>query len=372
MTDCLLVGGGIIGLSLAYELSCRGMAVTVVEQGEWGGQASSAAAGMLAPLKEFSQPGPMLELGMKSLELYPKWAEELEARTGIDVQACKSGLLTVALTEPELGALLEKYKWQKASGYAVEWMTGEEMRRVEPLLTEQAIAGIYSPEEGHINNRMLLNALVAACKKMGATLLSGSVVTGMAKEGGRIVGVETTTGPLRAGHTVIASGAWAGIMAEWLDFAVPVRPVRGQVASVSSSGIPLRTVIFGTSGYITPKLDGKIVLGATEDEAGFQRHVTLSGLAKVLDGVMPYVPALHSAAFQQAWAGLRPATADSMPLLGPVPGWQGVSIAGGHFRNGILLSPVTAKVMADYVESGREDALQPFLPSRFLGSTTNR
>ncbi|MEJ8546353.1 glycine oxidase ThiO [Brevibacillus borstelensis] len=372
MTDFLLVGGGIIGLGLAYELSRRGMTVTVVEQGEWGGQASSAAAGMLAPLKEFSQPGPMLELGMKSLELYPDWVEQLEAITGIDVQACKSGLLTVALTEEEAIPLQEKYKRQKASGYAVQWMTGQEMRRVEPLLTEEAKAGIYSPEEGHINNRMLLNALVAACRRLGATLVSGSVVTKMAIEGSQVVGVETTTGPLRAAHTVIASGAWAGIMVDWLGFSVPVRPVRGQVASVSSSGIPLRTVIFGTSGYITPKLDGKIVLGATEDDAGFQRHVTLSGLSRVLDGVMPYVPALHSAAFQQAWAGLRPATADSMPLLGPVPGWQGVSIAGGHFRNGILLSPVTAKVMADYLESGREEPLQPFLPSRFLGSTMSK
>lgn len=366
MSDCLVVGGGIIGLSLAYELSRRGVSVTLVEQGEWGGQASSAAAGMLAPLKEFALPGPMVELGMDSLRLYPQWAQELEACTAADVQLSLEGLVTVALDEQESEELRAKYLWQKEAGHDVHWLNGRELREVEPLLTERAVAGIYSPGEGHINNRLLLRSLVTACRLQGVTLLAGCVVSGIAVKGGRVVGVETSSGPIRAGHTVIASGAWAGIMMNRLDVAIPVRPVRGQVAAVSSVGVPLRTVIFGKSGYITPKKDGTIVIGATEDESGFRREVTLAGLASVLQGVMPYVPALHEAAFLEAWGGLRPATADGKPLLGPVPGWEGLSLAGGHFRNGILLSPVTAKRMADYLESGQTEQLEPFLPSRFL------
>ncbi|RAT97681.1 glycine oxidase ThiO [Brevibacillus sp. Leaf182] len=367
MSDCLVVGGGIIGLSLAYELSRRGVSVTLVEQGEWGGQASSAAAGMLAPLKEFTAPGPMLDLGMESLALYPEWVAELEELTGGDVQLSLEGLLTVALNEEEVQQLADKYRWQKEAGHAVQWLSNTaQVKEVEPLLTDQVQAAIYSPYEGHINNRMLLRALATACQLQGVKLLSGCVVSGIAVKSGKVIGIETSSGSLRATQTVISSGAWVGMMLEMLGVSVPIRPVRGQIAAVSSVGIPLRTVIFGTTGYITPKKDGKIVIGATEDESGFHRDVTMAGLASVLQGTMPYVPALHSATFLEAWGGLRPATQDGKPLLGPVPGWEGLSIAGGHFRNGILLSPVTAKSMADFVEKGETERLLPFLPARFL------
>lgn len=365
MGNCLVIGGGIIGLSLAYELSQRGMAVTLVEQGEWGGQASSAAAGMLAPLKEFSVPGPMLSLGMESLHVYPDWVRGLEEATGRDVQLAREGLLTVAL-EGEEEALAAKYKRQKEAGYDVHWLDGSEAREVEPLLTEQVTRAIYSPGEGHINNRLLLQALVTACHMQGVRLLSGCVVSKLAVSAGRVIGAETTAGPLRADRTVVCSGAWAGIMLDMLGVSMPVRPVRGQIAAVSSAGIPLRKVIFGSSGYVTPKKDGKIVIGATEDDCGFQQVVTLAGLANVLQGVMPYVPALENAPFLEAWAGLRPATPDGKPLLGSVPGWEGLFLAGGHFRNGILLSPITAIRMADLLEKGTDEPLRPFSPARFL------
>lgn len=369
MGKVLIVGGGIIGLSLAYELAARGKTVTIVEQGDWGGQASSAAAGMLAPLKEFQSVGPLLDLGMESLQSYPRWVEELQAIAGGDVQLSLEGLLTVALDEEEEEAFYKKYLWQKARGYEVQWLRGKELQDVEPLLTDQAVAAIYSPGEGHINNRFLLRALVTACRKLGVDMRSGCVVSKLLHRAGCVEGVETSSGRIYADHTIICSGAWAGIMMQMLDVSIPVRPVRGQIAAVSSIGIPLRTVIFGSSGYLTPKKDGRIVIGATEDESGFQREVTLSGLAHVLQGALPYVPALHAAAFLEAWGGLRPATADGKPILGEIPGISGISLAGGHFRNGILLSVVTAKRMADWLETGNQEQLEPFSPGRFVTET---
>lgn len=362
--DCIVVGGGIIGLGLAHELASRGVSVTLIEQREWGGEASAAAAGMLAPLKEFKERGPSFQLGVASLSLYPEWVSRLEEETGIDVQLKREGILTVASQEAEITALHEKYLWQKEAGCSVEWITEPALHEWEPLLCPEMKAGIFSAAEGDINNQLLLKALLAACRRRGVKLLQGTIVTGLLTKGNRVVGVNTTAGELHASHTVIASGAWAGIMAAWIGFDVKIRPVRGQIAAVSSGGIPLRHVIFGPAGYIVPKRDGRLVIGATEDEAGYCRDVTAEGLSRVLQGVLSIIPSLASTAFLQAWAGLRPASPDGLPLLGPVPHWEGVSLAAGHFRNGILLAPITAKLMANWLTENEEKPLLPFAPVR--------
>ncbi|NGQ96647.1 glycine oxidase ThiO [Brevibacillus sp. SYP-B805] len=367
--ECLITGGGIIGLSLARELADRGMSVTVVEQGEWGGQASSAAAGMLAPLKEFKEEGPLFELGIGSLALYPAWIERLKEETGLDPQMKLDGVLTVAQHEQEIEALLARYRWQQAVGCAVEWVEGQALHELEPLLSREMKAGIYSPGEGDVNNQLLLKALLADCVRRGVQLRQGTIVTGFLTAGTRVTGLQTTAGDLHADHTVVTAGAWASVIAAMLDVELPVYPVRGQVATVASAGIPLRHVIFGPTGYMVPKRDGRIVIGATEDEAGYRREVTLGGLSQVLNGVLPLVTVLRDAAFLQAWAGLRPATADGLPFLGPLPGWDGVSMAAGHFRNGILLAPITAKLMADWLCEGKMTPLVPFLPERVTGKT---
>ncbi|UFJ41194.1 glycine oxidase ThiO [Brevibacillus humidisoli] len=364
-SDCLVVGGGIIGLSLAYELAGRGLTVTIVEQGDWGGQASAAAAGILGPLQEFDQPGPLLELGLASLALYPQWVDQLRELTGIDAQLGLEGIMRVAMNEQELDQFRERYNWQKAEGCRVEWLDQQQLRQWEPMIASDARGAIFSPDEGHVSNQLLLQALAAACRKRGVRMLAGTVAIAPVISGGRVLGMETTTGVCHAAETIIAAGAWASVIGQWLGLQLPIRPVRGQVAAVSSESVQLRRVIFGASGYLVPKKDGRIIIGATEDEAGFRRGVTLAGLAKVLNGVLPYVPNLQQADFLTAWSGLRPATADGLPLLGPLPGWEGIAVASGHFRNGILLSPVTAKWMADYVTGGERHPLRPFLPERF-------
>lgn len=365
MTDCIIVGGGIIGLSVAYELSRRGVSVTVLEQDEWGGQASAAAAGMLAPLKEFNKPGPVLDLGMASLTRYSEWVQELQDETGHDVQLCLDGLITVAMDEQEAELLRAKYSWQNSAGYDLAWLDRKALLELEPLLSPDVEAGTFSAGEGHVNNRLLLQVLVTACQQRGVTLVKGAVVTSFLTGSGRVLGVMTSAGAYQADVTVIAAGAWANIIGGWLGLSIPVRPVRGQIAAVSSVGIPLRRIIFGSTGYIVPKKEGKLVIGATEDEAGYRREVTLAGLANVCNGVLPYLPALRKANFLQAWAGLRPATIDGQPILGPVPGWDGLVIGGGHFRNGILLSPITAQLIAGYITAGRAEPLESFLLERF-------
>ncbi|WP_241236311.1 glycine oxidase ThiO [Brevibacillus marinus] len=363
-SDCLVVGGGIIGLSLAYELAGRGLQVALVEQANLGGQASAAAAGILGPLQEFDQPGPLLDLGLASLALYPQWVEEVREVGGVDPQLMLEGILRVAMNEQEEAQLRERYAWQKAAGCRVEWLDAQQLRQLEPELAASARAALYSAEEGNVNNQMLLMALAAACRRRGVRLLPGTVAIGAITSGRRVLGIETTAGACHAAQTVITAGAWASVIARWLSVDLPIRPVRGQVAAVSSEEVSLRRVIFGYGGYLVPKKDGRIVLGATEDEAGFRQGVTLGGLAAVLNGALPYVPKLKQAPFLAAWSGLRPATADGLPLLGPLPGWDGIAVASGHFRNGILLSPITAKRMADYLCAGSVEPLRPFSPER--------
>jgi len=362
--DVIVVGGGIIGLSLAYELATRGASVTLLEQGQWGGEASQAAAGMLAPYKEFKEAGPLFELGRKSLLLYPEWALQLENETGIDVQLKRGGILTVAASEGEITELHAKFVWQKNAGCNLEWLAADVLHEREPLLSPKMQAGIFSTDEGDVNNQLLLKALHAACLRRGVVMYEGNVVTGLVTTGDRVIGVKTTAGEFHASHTVLTAGAWAGIMAEWLGFVNQVRPIRGQIAAVSSAGVPLRHVVFGPDGYLVPKRDGRIILGATEDEAGYCRSVTAGGVNRVLHGVQMIIPAVADAVFLQAWAGLRPASPDGLPLLGPVPDWEGISMAAGHFRNGILLAPVTAKLMADWLVEGKGQPLIPFYPGR--------
>lgn len=365
--DVILAGGGIIGLSLAHELASRGVTVTLIEQGAWGGEASQAAAGMLAPLKEFKEEGPLFRLGLASLSLYPQWAERLQTETGIDVQLKRDGVLTVASEESEITDLRAKYRWQKEAGCNLAWLEKDALQELEPLLSEKLMAGIYSPEEGDVNNRLLLKALLSASRGLGVKLMPATVITGLASRGERIIGVQTTQGEILADHTVITAGAWASVLAGWLGYPGVVYPVRGQIASVSAANHPLRHVVFGPGIYIVPKQDDRLIIGATEDEAGYCRDVTAGGLIRVLQGVQSLVPSLAEAAFLQAWAGLRPATFDGLPLLGPVPGWEGVSLAAGHFRNGILLAPITAKMMADWLVGGNAELLKPFFPARILG-----
>lgn len=364
-SDIIVVGGGIIGLSIATELANSGIAVTLIEQGMFGGEASVAAAGMLAPLKEFTKPGPLLDMGIRSLQLYDNWVSELKEATGIDCQLSTAGILTVAMTEMEEDWLQERYQWQKTEGYDIRLLSTGEVHERESHLSKKIRQAIYSPHEADINNRLLLEALVIQAEKRNVHLLQNTAVIGLKQTGHKITGVVTNKGEMEANHVIVASGAWAADILRQVGVDVPVYPVRGQIASVGSDNSPLSHVVFGKNGYLVPKQDSRIIVGATEDLAGFERSTTVYGVSTVLKGAMSIVPAISQAPFLQAWAGLRPATVDGYPILGPVPDWTGLTIACGHYRNGILLAPLTAKWIAEYVRSGETEHMSAFLPERF-------
>ena len=366
--DVVVVGGGVIGCSVAYHLRGLGLSTLVLESGQMGGQATRAAAGMLAPLTESRGPGPFLELGLRSLAMFEPLADALREESGVDVELRRSGLLLLALDAAEERDLRERLAWLRELDAGVRWLTPTEVRELEPLATEAVCGALFVPREGHISSTRWLDALALAARRRGVQMREGCPVIGVLADGGRATGVLTAEGPVSCGHVVIAAGAWAGLLAANLGIRVPVFPVRGQVLALR--GRPVSGVIlFGRPGYVVSKPDGSVIVGATEDEVGFDNRVTAGGMLQLLEVVPAIAPALAGAQFLRAWAGLRPASADLLPVIGPAPGLEGVTLAGGHYRNGILLSPVTGALVAKLIAQGEMDPmLGPLNPARFANA----
>jgi glycine oxidase len=387
--DVAIVGGGIVGCAVAYYLARAGARVTVLERDRIAAEASSAAAGMLAPLAEGAAPGPFLDLALASLSRFPSLADELRGATGIDVELLTPGLLRPALDETEAEEYRASLAWQRQQGLPVRWLDAAEARAIEPCLTPAVRGAVYSEAEHQVNPPRLTEALARAAAGHGAVLHLGASVRGLLREGDRIVGVRLADGELRADHVVLAAGAWAAACGEWLGVPVPVEPVKGQMLAILPSpgpggrggnspsvmrgrgeapvtglppelgggggprsgggGRPLRHTLYARDGYLVPKADGTIYVGATVERAGYDRRVTAAGISHLLGLLGKLAPALADATFVRAWAGLRPGTPDHLPILGPVPGFKGVSLATGHYRNGILLAPITGELIAQAV-----------------------
>ena len=317
---------------------------------------------MLLPFGEAHSEGPFLAWAERSLGLFAELCRELRERSGVDPEYEASGALHVAGSSAEAAAL--RAKAARFGGRDLEWLAPEEARDLEPALSPELCGALLSPREAHVRSPLLAEAYAAAALELGARIERGVSCEGLRSEGSRVLGVATATGPRDAGAVLLCAGVWTPATA---PFALPIEPVRGQILSLDSCRPPLRRIVAGADAYLVPKRDGRVVVGATEERVGFDRRVTAAGLASLLAAAPRLVPALADSAFRDAWAGLRPCTPDGLPVIGRAPALEGLLVAAGHHRNGVLLSPVTGRLVADLVlGKPLPEGAEAFRPERFL------
>jgi len=365
-TDVLIVGGGIVGFSLAYALRKRGVEVVVLDQGGGGMQASRAASGLLAPLKPFAKlEDPFTQFLLFCLTSFPQLVQELEEFTGIAVEYEPTGTMRMR-PRKELARLTAwSAAWQQA-GFPVEVLTDDDIRRYEPAAAIGTAVAVYRPDEPQVNAVQLLQAWMRAAITAGAAFSPHQTVTAVDHLSRRIQGVRTAEGrAIACQHFVLATGAWAALGGQWLGVTLPVHPVRGQSLLLPQPNPSIRHILFGQGIYLAPKHNGTLIIGTVRDEVGFATATTPEGIAWLHDRAAQLVPALSEYPVEQAWAGLLPVTPDTRPILGPVSCWDNVTFACGHNGYGLLLA-AAADLLAEHIVTGQvASQLGPFLLERF-------
>jgi glycine oxidase len=353
--DAVIVGGGIIGLTCAWRAAQRGARVAVVERSEPPAGATRVAAGMLAPVGElaFGEPE-LLKLTLAASELYPDFIAELERASSVTTGYRRDGALHIALDRDEAAELRRVHELQRSLDLGAEWLPPRRCRELEPGLTPSFNGGVHAPDEASVDPRALTDALLAALNvEHGVDLLTGTGVEAALRDGERIVGVRTESGnELRATTVILAAGAWSG-QVDWLPEAArpPVRPVKGQILELRSrdGSAPCQRIVASERIYLVPRPDGRLIAGATVEEQGFDAVVTAGGVHELLREAYRLLPEVAEMELVEAAAGLRPGTPDNLPLVGP-SGVDGLLWATGHYRNGILLAPLSANALVDELE----------------------
>lgn len=369
--DVVVIGGGVIGCAIAYQLSKRGIDVLIVERSTIGQEASSAATGLLAPIRPFAKrDDTYMALQLASLALFSEFIPELEASSGISVEYERTG--TLRMVRPEQANRLQEWvKDWKQAGFRMEVLTENMLRSQEPLLSAEKTCALYNADEPQLQAPLLTRAYALAAARMGATLLEGCEVTSLLTKFGKVRGVATAQGEISCDHVVLAAGAWSSLCGEWLNISIPVRPVVGQSFALKQP-TPLRHIVFGQGIYLAPKRDNVLFVGATHEDNGFHPQVTSAGIAQLTTDMIALIPAFSHIPIERAWAGLRPKTSDSRPIIGGVPGWENVSIATGHGGFGMLLSLITGVTIADFILTNREpEIIHPFSLARFEKKVTS-
>jgi glycine oxidase len=362
MSDVIVIGGGVMGTSIAWRLAQAQVSTTVLERAIPGAEASSAAAGILAAQEEAEGPGPLAELALASRARFPALADELRAATSVDIAYRPVGLVSLAESADAEARLEARYGWQRQRGRVVKWLRGAELRAVEPGVAAEFEAGLHFPDDHQLDPRPYGRALAIAAERAGVRFHTGAVVRRIVHEGGRVVGVDTDAGRMSAGHVVLAAGSWSSLVEGTGLGHQAVRPMRGQIARLETRPPAVRGTIVGPGGYLVGRADGTVLAGSTMELAGFDKSVTAGGLAHVLGSALKMVPALATAPVVETWANFRPTTGDRLPILGPGQ-TPGLWLATGHFRNGILLSPITAEIVRDLITTGTASCgvdLEPF------------
>jgi glycine oxidase len=347
--DALVLGAGVMGCAVAFELARRGARVTVLERSVPGAEASSAAAGMLGAQAEAHEEGDFLNLCLRSRARFPAWADALRDATGIDVEHRVCGILRVAHDEDAATQLAMDVAWQNEMGLSADLFEGDLAREIEPALGKTVIAAAQFPRDGRVDPPAWLRALRIGAERAGARFRLGAVVRRVVSEGGRAIGAELEDGErLLAGNVVVAAGSWSTLVEGTGVPTAAIKPARGQIVQLLVPSPVQHTIVWGPRAYLCPRDDGRVLVGSTLEFVGYQRGVTAKAVRDLIDAAIADVPALEHAAFDRAWSSFRPYTKDELPLLGRT-GIDKLWFASGHYRNGILLSPITGEVITALV-----------------------
>lgn len=368
--DVVIVGGGVIGCMAAYELLEAGLQVTLLERGELGQEASLASGGQLVPLHlaEDGETSPLFEFQQASTYLFDELVPELEEASGVRMGYMRTGILRVAEGEDECDRLARTFAaWQRNVDMPVDWLDIDELHRLEPELGANVHGGIFSPDERTISSGRFVEALGRVLRSRGVDVREGVPATGIRHNERNVHAVETLQGDISTTEVVLAAGAWTGLCSRWFGRTLPITPMRGQMVAVRPRTPILGTTTVSYNGSITPRPDGMVTAGSTYEDVGFDDHTTVEGIRGILQTLPRLVPALADATFVRAWSGLRPWSSDGLPVVGRLPGWNGITLASGHGKYGITGAPGTGCAVRGLIVDGRADAVHAVMsPARFV------
>lgn len=368
-SEVLIIGGGVIGLAIARSLALKGVTdICLLEKGNIGREASFAAAGMLAPQVEADANDDFFRLACQSRDQYPSFAAALLSETDIDVELDTRGTLYLALAQDDEEECEHRYNWQNRIGLQVEKLSAESARQLEPCLNPSLRSALFFPNDIQVENRRLLCALLESAKNFGVRIVTGTYVSELLVEHDRVVGVKTMDGPISCSKVVVAAGCWTNqIRIIENNSGVPqIEPIRGQMVCLEAKPQLTRHVVYSPRGYIVPRRDGRLLAGSTSETVGFRKNATAGGINSILDHATQISPAISNLPILETWAGLRPKAPDGLPVLGPCGEIENLFYATGHYRNGILLTPITGDLIAGaIVNENVSKVIESFRPDRF-------
>jgi glycine oxidase len=368
--DVVIAGGGVIGGAIALELARAGLSVAVFDRQQPGQEASWASAGILSPAPENPGVVSMVPLGKASMSLYPEFVAQVEEISGASVGFRPKGTLEALFSHDTKAELSTIIALHHGLGLKAEPLRAEDARELEPSLSEEVEAAVFRPEEASIDNRALTAAILQAAKRRGAEIFSGDGAKAIWREGHRCAGLVLQNEKVEADWTIIAAGCFSATIEGIAPYA-SVRPAKGQMAALRADEVKIERVLWSEKIYLVPRNDGRILAGATVEHAGFDKRVTAGGIEKILSAAIDLAPGLANARIEETWAGLRPDSPDHLPILGPTD-VDGLLMATGHFRSGILLTPVTARLIREWITEQRVSVdWDRFSPLRFQSAATD-
>jgi glycine oxidase len=376
--DVIIVGGGLIGGSIAFELSSENLRVAVLDRQDPGCEASWAAAGMLAPGPDSPESSALVPLGKESLRIYPAFIAAIEQASGKPTDFARNGTFEVFRGSHAEAARDELVAEFQRLGLSVEAVSLEAARKREPSLGPQAGAVAWLPQEATVDPRLLVGSVLAAAQQRGAEIHPNSAVDALQYDDDTCTGVIAAGQKIAAKHVLVAAGSFCSAIESGarephprLSRYAPVYPVRGQMLALRSETVELKKVLRSQHGYLLPRRDGRLIAGSTLEDAGFVKQVTPQGVRQILDAALELAPALADAKIVEEWSGLRPDTPDHLPIIGPTD-IEGLWLATGHYRNGILLAPATARIMRDWIVTGKSNFdAEAFSPLRFSAAKSS-